>query len=117
VIEYLREKYYIQENNFNSVPAETNTFLPTNKNLTNQQGTKKTQKNSVLAQHRIILLPSLFRFLERKKKKNKKSSSQPLPHAATPDGNSTASELEGEDDDATEPNEVGSPWTGRIGSS
>jgi hypothetical protein len=72
VIEYLREKYYIQENNFNSVPAETNTFLPTNKNLTNQQGTKKTQKNSVLAQHRIIHLPSLFRFLERKKKKKQK---------------------------------------------
>jgi hypothetical protein len=61
-----------------------------------------------------------FFLKKKKKKKTKKSSSQPLPHAATPDseiGNSTALEFEGEDDNVTEPNEVGSPWTGRIGSS
>jgi hypothetical protein len=83
----------------------------------------------VLAQHRIILLPLLFRSLGRKKKKKKKPkillpATAPRGHAGPRDrqlhgriGNSTASELEGEDNDATEQNEVGSLWMGMIGSS
>jgi hypothetical protein len=89
----------------------------------------------MLAKHRII--PHSFTLLVfRKKKKNKKQktknknqkSSQPLPHAGHPRSATPrpdrgflcdveALKLEGEDDNTTEPNGVGSPWTRRIGSS
>jgi hypothetical protein len=86
----------------------------------------------VLAKHRII--PPSFTLLvfrkkkkkKKKKKKNKKILGKMLigvPRSATPrpdwgfSCDVEASELEGEEDDATKPNKVGSPWMGRIGSS
>jgi hypothetical protein len=95
---YRRHK---KENNFYSVVAKTTTFLPTNSKLTYQHETKKKHKKCKCRQkHRIILHPSVFR-KKKKKIKNQKSFSQPLPHAATPDlelgGNSAAPKFEGED--------------------
>jgi hypothetical protein len=89
-----------KENNFYSVVAKITTFVPTTKKLTYQHETKKTQKMQVSA--KTPYHPPSFTLLVFRKNKNQKSSSQPLPHAATPDleisGNSTASELEGDDE-------------------
>jgi hypothetical protein len=80
---------------------------------------KKNTKNVCQQKHRIIFLPSFTLLVFRKKKKeNQKSSSQPLPHAATPDleigNNSTAGSATPRRRNSKEKtNVVGNPCMGR----
>jgi hypothetical protein len=72
--------YHFKENNFYSVVAKTNAFLPTNKMLTYQHETKKNTKKTNVGK-----TPDRPSFFHPKQKPKILLATEPLPHTATPD--------------------------------